>query len=138
MSFVATWMDLEIVRVSELSQSYPTIWLTCGIWKKNTSELICIRETDSQSLKTNLQSPKGTGGMRNAVRVWDWHIHTVVYGMTGQWGTSAEHRELYPIFCDNPYLKRIWKKIDVHICIKESLCCQQKLPQHCKLHLDKT
>ena len=63
MSFVATWMDLEIVIVSELSQSYPTIWLTCGIWKKNTSELICIRETDSQSLKTNLQSPKGTGGI---------------------------------------------------------------------------
>ena len=33
----------------------------------------------------------------------------VVYGMTGQWGPAIQHRELYPIFCDNLYGEKIWK-----------------------------
>ena len=33
--------------------------------------------------------------------VWDWHIHTVVYGMIGQRGPAVEHRKVYSIFCDN-------------------------------------
>ena len=32
----------------------------CGILKKDTNELICIKET--KTLKTNLWLPKGTGG----------------------------------------------------------------------------
>ena len=67
--------------------------------KKDTNELICRTETDSQTSKTNLWLPKGTGGGRDELRVWDWHIHTEVYGMIGQWGPAVEHRELYPIFC---------------------------------------
>ena len=38
------------------------ISLICGILKKNRHELICRKETDSKSLKTNLWLPKGTGG----------------------------------------------------------------------------
>ena len=29
----------------------------------------------------------------------DWHLHTVVYGMTGQQGPAVAHRELYATFC---------------------------------------
>ena len=51
MPFVATWMDLEIFILSEVSQKekdkYHMISLTCGILKCDTSELIC--ETDSQT-----------------------------------------------------------------------------------------
>ena len=36
------------------------ILLARGIQKKDTNELICRRETDSQTLK-NLRLPKGTG-----------------------------------------------------------------------------
>ena len=39
--------------------------------------------------------------------VWDWHVYTVAYGMVGYHGPAIEHRELYPIFCDNLYGKRI-------------------------------
>ena len=35
--------------------------LIYGILKKDTNELICSIETDSQTLKTNLSLPKGTG-----------------------------------------------------------------------------
>ena len=41
-------------------------------------------ETDSQTMKTNLWLPKGTGGGRDGLGVWLWHMHTVVYEMTGQ------------------------------------------------------
>ena len=51
---------------------------------------------------------KGDGGRgRDGLRVWDWHMHIEVYGMTGQWGPAVWHRELYQIFCDNLCEKRI-------------------------------
>ena len=36
--------------------------LICGIFKKDTSELICRRETDSQTLKTKGTGVEGVGG----------------------------------------------------------------------------
>ena len=46
-------------------------------------------------------------GRRDGLGVWEWHMHTEVYGMTGQQGPAVQHRELYPIFSDNLYGKRI-------------------------------
>ena len=41
MSFAATWMDLEVVILSEASQTekdqYHMIWLICGIEKNGTN-----------------------------------------------------------------------------------------------------
>ena len=34
-------------------------------------------------------------------------VECIVYEMTGQWGPAVEHRELYPIFCNNLHGKRI-------------------------------
>ena len=61
--------------------------------KKHTNELICRIETDSQTLKTNLWllkrrgSREGWTGGREGV--WDWHMHTKVYVMTGQQGPAV-------------------------------------------------
>ena len=52
--------------------------------KKDTSELICRTETDSQTSK-NLWVEGG----RDKPRVWDWHMHTEVHGMIGQWGPAV-------------------------------------------------
>ena len=51
-----------------------------GIFKKDTNELICRTEADSQTLK-NLWLPKGTGWGRgrDGVWVWDWHTCTLRY-----------------------------------------------------------
>ena len=81
--------------------------LTCGIFKKDTNELICRTETDSQTLKTNLWLPKGTGGGDRWIGGLGLDMHTVVYGMTGQWGPVTQNRELYLILCDNLHGKRI-------------------------------
>ena len=39
----------------------------------------------------NLWLPKETGGGgRDELGVWDWHTHTEVYGMIGQWGPAVQ------------------------------------------------
>ena len=53
---------------------------------------------------------------------WDCHMHTEVYGMTGQQEPAVQHRELYTIFFDNRYGKKIRKSMDMCICRTESLC----------------
>ena len=52
MPFAATWMDLEIVILSELSQTKTNIvwyYLYAESWKNDTNVLIYKTETDSQA-----------------------------------------------------------------------------------------
>ena len=55
MPFSATWMDLEIIIVSEVGQKekdkYQMISFIYGIQKNDTNELIYKREIDSQHRK---------------------------------------------------------------------------------------
>ena len=69
---------------------------------------LLAKEKWSQSLKTNSWLPKGTSsGGGDGLEVWDWHMHPVVYGMSGQWGTTVQHKQRYLIFCDNLCRQRI-------------------------------
>ena len=66
MPFAATWIDQGIIILSGVSQlekdKYHMISLVCGILKNDTNEFIHKTEIDSQTQKTNLQSPKSNGG----------------------------------------------------------------------------
>ena len=63
MAFLATWMDLEIIMLSEVSQTmrhhHQMLSLTWHL-KKGHNELLCRTDIDSQTLK-NLWFPKKTG-----------------------------------------------------------------------------
>ena len=82
MPFAATWMDLEIVTPSEISQTekdrYRIVSVICGIQKNGTDELICKAEIESQMQKTNLWLPKGEGrgGMNWEIGI---DIYTLLY-----------------------------------------------------------
>ena len=74
MPIAATWMGLEIIVLSEVNQterqmSYDITYM----WnlKNDTNELIYKTEIDSQTLKTHLWLPKGKGGGRDKLGVWD-------------------------------------------------------------------
>ena len=53
MSFAATWMDLDIIILSEVCHTekdkYHRIAFICGIFKNDTNEFIYKTETDSQT-----------------------------------------------------------------------------------------
>ena len=65
MSFAATWMDLEIIILSEISQAekdYHMVSLICGIYKTKIiwAFLKNLQNRNGlQTLKTNLWLPKG-------------------------------------------------------------------------------
>ena len=40
-------------------------------------------------------------------RSLEWYMHTLVYETDGQQGPAIKHRELYSVFCDKLYGKRI-------------------------------
>ena len=71
MPFAATWIDLEVIILSELSQKEEDklpydITHTWNL-KYDTNEF--IHKTDSQTYKTNLWLPKGKGVGRHKLGV---------------------------------------------------------------------
>lgn len=64
MPFVAIWMDLEIIRPSEVNQKKKDKSPKYHSYvesKYDTNKLIYKKESDSQIQKTNLWSPKRKG-----------------------------------------------------------------------------
>ena len=74
MPCAATWMDLEIVILSEVSQTqkdkHHMISLTCGIYKKGTNERIYKTEVEARMQETNLWLPGAKEG-RDKLGDWD-------------------------------------------------------------------
>jgi len=75
LAFLATWMDLEIIMLSEVSHTirhqHQMLSLTCGIWKKDRINFFAEQILTQQTLK-NLWSPKETvWGVGNALGSWD-------------------------------------------------------------------
>ena len=90
--FAATWMDLEIIILSEVSQiqkdKYHMISLMCGLWKSDANELICKTETDSQIYKT-FSYQRGKVGVRDKLGDLDQDIHTTIYKIDHQQGPTV-------------------------------------------------
>ena len=74
-SFVATWMDLEIIMLSEVSQTmrhqHTMLSLTCGIWKKDRLIFFAEQMLTHRHQKTYGLKMGQVGGWEDALRVWD-------------------------------------------------------------------
>ena len=64
MTFAVTSMDLETVKLSEVTEKekYHVISLTYGIYKTGMDKSLYKLEIKSHMFKTNLRLPRGKGG----------------------------------------------------------------------------
>ena len=64
MTFAVTCVDLEIVKLSEVTEKekYHIISFTYGIYKISTDKSLYKMEIESHMLKTNIRLPRGKGG----------------------------------------------------------------------------
>ena len=71
MPFTATWMDIERIIISEVSQRQ-TSHDSTYMWslKNDTNDFICKTETDSQTEKTNIVTKKERQE-RDKLEAWD-------------------------------------------------------------------
>ena len=128
--FATTWMDPDIIIHHLVSQ-----------WKKNIKWYPFYVES-SKRIQMNLAAEliqthrlwrqtcgyqRAWARVRDGLGVWDCHVYTMLYAMTGQQGPTVEHRELYPIFCDHLDGERNWRRTGVCTCVTASLCCTAEM-----------
>ena len=84
MSFAATWMDIKIIilRESERQISYDITYM-CN-QKKRIYKCFWQNRNKLSNFEKQLPKRTGRGDGRDGLGVWDWHMHSVVKGMTGQ------------------------------------------------------
>ena len=75
----SAWMDLEIVILTEISQTqkdkYHMISLICGIYFNGTNKFIYKTEIESQMQKTNLWLSGGKAWVWGGIN-WEFEIDT--------------------------------------------------------------
>ena len=82
MPFAVTWMDIEIVILSEVSQTEEDKYHDIAyMWNlKKGYKWTYLQNTNSHSGENKLMVTKGEkGGGRDKLGDWDWHIHTTIY-----------------------------------------------------------
>jgi len=71
MAFLATWMDLEIIMLSEVSLTmryqHQTLSFTCGIWKKDTMNFFAEQILTHRLWKTYGFQRRQFGGCRDTL-----------------------------------------------------------------------
>ena len=101
MPLAVTWMDLEMIIPSEVSQTEKNKYhmIITYMWnlKNSTDELTYKTENDSETQETNLWLPKGKVERKDKLELWHYHIYTIIYKMHKQQGPTIQHRELYSI-----------------------------------------
>ena len=103
MPFAVTWIEMEIITLSESERERQTSDDITYIWnlKQGPNEPIYKRETESQTQRRDLWLPKGRGvEEREVLGVWDQQMQNVVYSMDKQQGPTVQCRKSYSKSCD--------------------------------------
>ena len=79
-SFVETWLDLETVIQSEVSQKEKNILTHIfGIQKNGTDEPVCKAEIETQMQRTNVWTPRGETRVGEGGAGVNWKIGVDIY-----------------------------------------------------------
>ena len=82
-SFAETWMDLETVIQSEVSQKeknkYRILTHLCGIQKNGTHELVCKVEIETQMQRRSIWTPRGESRGGGGGGGTNWEIEIDIY-----------------------------------------------------------
>ena len=74
-AFLATWMDLEIIMLSEVSQTmrhqHQMLSLTCGIWRKDKMNFFAEQILTHRLSKTYSFHSRWLGGWGDVLGLWD-------------------------------------------------------------------
>ena len=73
--FLATWLNLEIIMLSEVSQTarhqHQMLSLTCRIWKKDRRNFFAEQMLTLRLWKTYGLQRRQSGGWEDALELWD-------------------------------------------------------------------
>ena len=120
MPFAAIWMELEIVILSEVSQTkkekYHIPYMQ-NLKRNETNELIFRIETNLQTQRMNLWLPGGR--MRGRDREFGINMYTLLYF---KW-IYVQHRQFFSKLCGRLDVSRVWRRRDTCMWMAESLCC---------------
>ena len=102
MPFAATFMELERVILSEVSQTkqekYHDTHCMWDLKRNDTNELSQKTETDT-AFEKELKVTRWKDGVRNSQGVWDGHVHIAIFKMNNQQGFAIQHMELCSMLC---------------------------------------
>ena len=59
------------------------------------------------------------------------HVCTAIFKMDNQQRPTVEHGELCSMLCGSLDGRRVWKRMDICICMAEFLFCPQETITHC-------
>ena len=129
MPFSATWMDLRIVILSEISETQMEkyhIFLICRIQKEMIQMNLSAKEKQTHPLQEQVYGCQGRRMWRkDSQGVWDQHVHTAMFKKDNQRGCKVQYRNC-SMLCGSPDGRRVQGRMDTCICMTESLCCQSE------------
>ena len=112
MPFAATWMDLEIFTLSEVSQTRRNIiWhpLYVESKKKWYKQIYLQNRKRLTDLENELMVARG-----RIVREFGMDMYTLLYL---KWITNTKHMEFYSVLCGGLDGRGLWGRINTYLCI---------------------